>query len=230
MTPSREKFWIEDSEDGGQVVKIGGSGMTHVGFATRILQQMVVGSANLPYDKILWIAREQRASRGEKKDKDGNILVAGEPMYGPDLPGQAATPRVTGWFGAAYHVDKVPVGGQVDDRADVGTGGAMLGNMKEKLTTIPNWEYRIYLRPHPDPRTGIMYDAGNRLEAHLNANDKIVPPYIVCTEQKVGKEFVHTGLNTIMELERVHGVNSADDLKETFSDILAKFGPPADGK
>ena len=225
MTPGKDKFWIEDGD-----VKIGGSGMTHVGFATKIIQQMVVASANLPYQKVLWIFREQRASRGEKKNKDGDILVMGEPMYGPDLPGTAATPRVTSWFGGAYHCDKVPVGGEKDDRTDVKekAGGMVLkgaDTMADKFLHIPDWEYRIYLKPHPDPKTGILYDAGNRLEAYVNADKTIVKPFIVASEKKVGKGYVHTGLNTIWELERKFGANNADDLKEDLSDMLRRFNP-----
>lgn len=218
MTPGKDKFWISDSGDGLESIKIGGSSMTHVGFATRTLQQLVVASANLPYQKVLWLSREQRASRGEKKDKDGNILVAGEPMYGPDLPGTAATPRVTGWFGGAYHCDAVPVGGTKDTRADIPDN--ILPTLKDKLSIIPDWEYRIYLRPHPDPHTGIFYDAGNRLPSHLNANSEIVPSFFVCAEKKVNGKFVHSGLNSIWDIEKKHGTNDVDDMKAEFADLM----------
>lgn len=213
MTPGKEKFWIED-----QGVKIGGSGMTHVGFATKMLHQFVVASANLPLMKILWISREQRASRGEKKDKDGNILVAGEPMYGPDIPGTAATPRVTSWFGGAYHTDAVPIGeGTSDARQDA---TPMMANVMK----VPTLEYRLYLRKHPDPRTGFMYDAGNRMPAVLNANHKIVPPYIVCSEQRTPEGgYIHKGINTVWDIEADHCTDVASDLRQDLGEMLAKF-------
>lgn len=227
MTPGEDKFNVQDTVEGGSNVHLHGSSPMHVGEACRILQRMVISSANLPYDKVVWIAREQRGSRGEKKDKSGNVIIAGEPMYGPDLPGNAATPRVTSWFGGAYHCDAAPKGGVKDDRPVGGSaaGAGMLGGSSaDRLSLIPNWEYRIYLRPHPDPITGLLYDAGNRLPAHLNANDKIVPPYLTCTVEDSGNgDFKCQGLNTIWEIERTHGDQMISAAKSKFASLLEKF-------
>lgn len=229
MTPGADKFWVEDSIDGGDHVKIGGSSPTHVGLACRYIQELVTMSAALPYQKVLWIAREQRVNKGEKTNKQGDqILVQGEPMYGPDLPGKKATERVTSWFGGAYHCDRVPTGaGTEDKRPDaLGSGGMMIaGPLSAKTTTVPDYEYRLYIRPHPHPTTGILYDAGNRLPAHINnADETLKKPFIACTEVREGKGFKMTGLNTMWELERTAGAGAVEDLTEDLSEMLKKFG------
>jgi len=223
MTMSKEKFNVEDSIEGGLKVDYKATGMTQIGEACRLLQRYVISSAALPYMRVLWIAREQRASKGEKKDKEGNIIVAGEPMYGPDLPGTAATPRVRSWFGGCYHTARVPLPGILDDRKDAATGsmGIPMPAMTEKLTRIPKYEYRLYLSPHPDPTTGILYDAGNRLEAYLNSSQEATKPYIVCTEEITADAIVHHGLNDVWELERTKGAGMVNRLQEIASKKLA---------
>jgi len=220
-TMDETKFNIKDEGEGLNPVHIHGASMTQIGEACKFIHRMITASANLPYQRVLWIAREQRASRGEKKDKAGNIVVAGEPMYGPDLPGTAATPRVTSWFGGAYHCDAVPRAGQKDDRPTAASGNPLLGGAaSEKLSNIPEWEYRIYLRAHPDPATGLLYDAGNRMPPHLN-----VPPFYTCTVDEVAPgEFKCQGLSTIWELERTQGIGTSDALRQKFGDLLKKYG------
>ncbi len=230
MSPGEDKFSVKDFEMGGKIVNKRGSSPTHVGEICRILQELVMHSANLPYQKVLWIAREQRAAKGQKTDKQGNVIIAGEPIYGPDLPGQAATQRVCSWFGAAYHTAKVPVeGGFVDERKDVGghAGAMYMGDeQKRKLTEVPKEEYRLYLRPHPDHVTGIMYDAGNRLPAYVNDGQFADKPFVVCTEKVEQTEkdikFIHTGLNTIYEMERTMAQDTATKLGNSFKSWLDK--------
>ena len=222
-TMGEDKFNIKDSGEGMQDVHIHAVSMTQIGEACRFLHRLVTASAALPYMKVLWIAREQRANRGEKKDmKTGNIIVAGEPMYGPDLPGTASTPRVTSWFGGAYHCDAVPKGGVQDDRPTAASGNPLMASQAAKLATIPGWEYRLYLRPHPDASTGLLYDAGNRMPPHIE-----VPPFITCTVEETPAEsgnFKCQGLNTVWEMERTQGVTTKDALRTKFSDVLSKFG------
>ena len=89
-----------------------------------------------------------------------------------------------------------------------------------KAVLVPEWEYRIYLRPHPDATTGLLYDAGNRMPPHVK-----VPPYYVCwMKENAAGDFDCQGLSTIWQLEKDQGTGTIEGLASKFGDILSKFG------
>lgn len=233
MTPNRESFWVSDVDPvTDKEHAYGGSSGTHVYFVQQRLQELVTASANLPYEKMLWLSRETRGSKGEKKSRDKvtkqmEIIIQGEAMYGPALPGSGdIISRVTSWFGGAYHCERV-IDSYIDDPnpPQPAAGGGIGGGLRGNLGKIPVWEYRMYLQPHPNPTTGLLYDAGNRFAAVVNSDPKIIKPYIVCTEtyDKAAKVFKHTGLNTLYDMEDAYNVGQADDLRESLADMIAKF-------
>lgn len=231
MTPGKDKFSVSDVDPStGQRVEFGGSSGTHVYFAQQRLYELVVASANLPVDKKLWIAREARGSRGEKKARsaDGkgyDVVVAGEPMYGPQIPGSGdVITRITGWFGGSYHTDIVDVSPQA--APDPMNPFAQMAPKKDP----PKLEYRLYLKPYPDSRTGVLYDVGNRFGSAANADPAKVPAYLVCSEVVDGKKLIHTGLNTVYQKEADFSKGTTENLRETFAEMLAKFNKDGGSK
>ena len=215
MSPGKDKYNVIING-----VSLTGSAPTHVGFIHDRMYEYVVASTYLPTERVLWTARQSLGAIGEKKDKDGNVVKVGIPVFGPELPGSAATHRVTGWFGGAYHLDKVQVGTTEDKREDA---------KQQAANAIPKYEYRLWLQKHHHPDFGVPFDVKNRLPAELNAKllDVNGPtkgkPYIVCTETRQGKGFVHTGINTVWKLEEDYIAKTTSEINEDLAEVLGKF-------
>lgn len=217
MSPGKDKYNV--IIDGKTYT---GSAPTHVGFIHDKMYDYITASTYLPVDKVLWTARQQIGAIGEKKDKNGDVLKVGFPVFGPALPGNAATHQVTAWFGGAYHLDKVPVGDIEDKRQD-----ALMQN--ESKMKVKEYEYRLYLEKHIHPEFGIPFDVKNRLPADINARLGKLDgptkgrPYIVCTERRAGHGWLHTGLNTVWEMEEGYVASALADAKEDLKELMAKF-------
>lgn len=215
MSPGKDKYYVVI--DGKPLT---GSAPTHIGFIHDRVYEYVVASTYFETERVLWTGRQSLGAIGEKKDKEGNVIKVGIPVFGPDLPGSAATHRVTGWFGGAYHLDKVKVGTVKDERED-----ALQAAAKE----VPVYEYRLWLQRHNHPDFGAAFDVKNRLPAEVNAKltDPSGPtkgrPYIVCTEKRKGPAWIHTGINTVWELEESYIQKSLDDINEDLKDVLKTF-------
>jgi len=106
-------------QDGG--LWIGAATRGHYGTAQSQIKNKVGESRHLPVDYVWWTA-----GREDGKDSDRNVTV-----FGPKLPGSAATADVPRWFGTTLSCCAVPV-----------TAGANGQPGDVKL------EYRLYLKPY----------------------------------------------------------------------------------
>lgn len=179
QTPDRDEFFVTSGE-----FKWTFRAPSHIGWSQERMEEFVDMSSVLPYQRILWTARELRS-----EDKKGNAII------GPELPGSAATGKVPGWFGACLHLVAVPGEQITDDRPNL----SMMAKSK-----FQRLERRLYLIPHPDERTGNMLDAKNRLPAEVQtANDDLKRGYIKSTivYGPDGKVVNRIGLNTYYDME-----------------------------
>lgn len=203
QTPDRDEFNVKSGD-----LKWTFRAPSHIGFIQERMEEFVNASSVLPYQRVLWTARELR---GENKK--------GDTVIGPELSGTAATGKVPAWFGACLHLIAVPGEKIADDRP----GLAMMA--KDKFQRM---EFRLYLIPHPDARTGITLEAKNRLpaevQARLTSTGYIKSETIFETDHK-GKLLTDPTTNEPVIKERI-GLNTYYDmeskLQEVTTDLLAK--------
>ena len=79
---------------------VGGSTQNHYGTAQRQIKQKVQESRLLPVDFVIWTFTKEMGT-------DDNSRVA---VYGPKLPGSAATPDVPRWFGPMLSIASLDSG------------------------------------------------------------------------------------------------------------------------
>ena len=118
-----------------------GGNMTYYGFAQSFLYEVVMKSNMLPVEKVIWSALE---AKGEDE-------VTRSPIYGPAIAGKKATGKAGAWFGNLLHFDASQTVGTVEKDDTLKTG------MVAITTNV-----RMYLRPHADGFTKIIYPAKTR--------------------------------------------------------------------
>lgn len=140
------------SQDPNFTLKIGettyyGSNMTYFGFVQERLYDCVMKTHMLPVHKVYWTATET------KGEDDGNKV------YGPAIAGKKSIGKAPQWFGDCLHFEMI----QREAAKDAKTG----------FTTIST-EWAMYLQPHADPITKIVFPAKIRL---VNTTGEQVPEY-----------------------------------------------------
>lgn len=195
QTPDRNEFFVTSGEQ-----KWTFRAPAHFGFVQERMEEWVGMSSVLPYQRVLWTARELRA-----ESKNGDTIV------GPELPGKAATGSVPGWFGACLHLVAVPGELITDDRPDL---SSMAKGKFKKM------EHRLYLIPHPDGRTGITLDSKNRLPAEvvpMLTKTGYIRSEVLYEVDAKGKEIVGPDGNPIVK-ERI-GLNTYYDMEAKLQDV-----------
>ena len=120
-----------------------GGNMTYFGFVQQRLCEFVASTNSLPVEKVIWTALE---SRGEDE-------VTKSPIMGPAIVGKKSTGKAGAWFGNMLHFDTVMKGGLAEIDPKVKSESAMV-----PIST----EFRMYLRPHAEALSRIMFPAKSR--------------------------------------------------------------------
>lgn len=120
-----------------------GGNMTYFGFVQQRLCEFVASTNSLPVEKVIWTALE---SKGEDE-------VTKSPIMGPAIVGKKSTGKAGAWFGNMLHFDTVMAGGQAEADPKVKSESALV-----PITT----EFRMYLRPHAEALSRIMFPAKSR--------------------------------------------------------------------
>ena len=136
--------WADNFMVSGQVVQMHFRSNTRgdYGFVQNQLYSIVSQMNSLPCHAVLHTALDSTTT------DDGQVVG------GPDIAGKKATAQCGAWFGDLLHAQDymVPRKEKVPD--------AQTGETVEQVTY--DTRVRYYFRPHPDPRTGIVYPAGSR--------------------------------------------------------------------
>lgn len=120
-----------------------GGNMTYFGFVQQRLCEFVASTNSLPVEKVIWTALE---SKGEDE-------VTKSPIMGPAIVGKKSTGKAGAWFGNMLHFDTSMTGGvaEVDPK------------IKSESASVPiTTEFRMYLRPHAEALSRIMFPAKSR--------------------------------------------------------------------
>jgi len=120
-----------------------GGNMTYYGFIQQRICEFVASTNSLPVEKIIWTALE---SKGEDE-------VTKSPIMGPAIVGKKSTGKAGAWFGNMLHFEAVMTGGTAEADPKVKSEAALV-----PITT----EFRMYLRPHAEALTRIMFPAKTR--------------------------------------------------------------------
>lgn len=120
-----------------------GGNMTYFGFVQQRLCEFVANTNSLPVEKVIWTALE---SKGEDE-------VTKSPIMGPAIVGKKSTGKAGAWFGNMLHFDTVMTGGNAEADPKVKSESAMV-----PIST----EFRMYLRPHAEALSRIMFPAKTR--------------------------------------------------------------------
>jgi hypothetical protein len=123
-----------------------GSSKGHYGFTQNQLYSLVTNFQSLPVEYVLFTGHEK------KFKEDGTTMM----QYGISVPGQALTPLVPTWFGDCIHAQdyRVPVKLKVPSMTNP-------GEMVEEDTV--EIRARYYFVKHPDPDTGLIFEAKPRV-------------------------------------------------------------------
>lgn len=130
------------SQDPNFKLKVGdttyyGGNMSYYGFIQKEVAKYVANSSMLPVEKVIWTALE---AKGEEEGTKS-------PIYGPAIEGKKAIGKAGAWFGNMLHFEAVEKVGTKDDKTQ-----------QLNVTT----DVVMYLKPHADPLTKVMFHAGTR--------------------------------------------------------------------
>src|ERR1017187_9713177 len=120
-----------------------GGNMTYFGFVQQRLCEFVASTNSQPVEKVIWTALE---SKGEDE-------VTKSPIMGPAIVGKKSTGKAGAWFGNMLHFDTSMTGGTAEADPKIKSESAMV-----PITT----EFRMYLRPHAEALSRIMFPAKSR--------------------------------------------------------------------
>jgi hypothetical protein len=123
-----------------------GNSQGHYNFVQNQLYSMITNFQSLPVSYVLFTGHE-------KKYKEDGAPMA---QYGVSVPGNAITPLVPTWLGDCIHAQdyKVPVTVKVPDAS------VESGFVEEQTVRV---RCRYYFVKHPDPDTGLIFDAKPRV-------------------------------------------------------------------
>lgn len=138
---------MKTSQEASYVIRDGatsyaGGNISQFGFVQDRLYEFVMKTHMLPVEKVLWTALEA------KGEEEGTRI----PIFGPAIAGKKATGKAGQWFGNMLHFDVV----NKDTAAEVDPV------TKKVLDAKISSEYRMYLRPHAEPSSKIMFPAKTR--------------------------------------------------------------------
>jgi hypothetical protein len=132
-----------------------GGSIAAFGFVQDRIYDFVMKSHMIPLvEKVLWTALE---AKGEEA---GMRL----PVFGPDIEGKKATAKAGQWFGNMFHVE-----------AGVQQVGVDEASQSIKLVT----QVYLYMKPHADKHTGIVYPA--KVRAPFQLADKVPEKVLLTT-------------------------------------------------
>lgn len=121
-----------------------GNSKGHYGFVQGQLYSLVTNFTSLPVSYVLFTAHEKKYS------EDGTL------QYGIAAPGKAITPYIPTWVGDCIHAQdyKVKESVQVESMTEPG---------KKVAEEVVRVRCRYYFLKHPDPDTGIIFEAKPRV-------------------------------------------------------------------
>lgn len=123
-----------------------GGNQSYYGWVQRALGQYVFKSAMIPgLHKVIWTALE---AKGEEN---------GEPLYGPAIAGKKAIGKAGAWFGNCLHFEAIET---ILPPARTSTSQGQPDATAKQLSVAT--EIKMYLRPHADAKSKIMFHAGTR--------------------------------------------------------------------
>lgn len=135
---------VQLSQDPNYVLRDGntdyaGGSIAAFGFVQDRIYDFVMKSHMIPLvDKVLWTALE---AKGEEQ---GTRM----PIFGPDIEGKKATAKAGQWFGNMFHME---------------SGSQQVGVDEAAQTIKLQTQTFMYLKPHADKTTGIIYPAKARV-------------------------------------------------------------------
>jgi hypothetical protein len=166
--------------------KYAGGSMAAYGFVQDRAYDFVMKSHMIPYvKKVLWTALE---GRGEE---EGTRI----PVFGPNIEGKKAIGKAGQWFGNMIHMEAV---------------GTTTQDEKTKQLEVST-DVWMYLRPHADPNSKIVFPAKIRVPFQMVADipDRVCLPFRKTTPN------LATVYQAIEELQKRAAKQFDQHIKET---------------
>ena len=155
VTPFQESVTIVDAlgRESQSAETFAAPAKAHYGFGQNLAYGLINAFSSLPVELVGFTMLEKKA---EEEDRTT--------IYGPDVPGKAATPKVPSWVGDCLHFYGFDETKEVPLLDEKGTQ-ILDANKKPVLRKIMEHKVHAYFMRHPDPKSQIAYPAKPRVPA-----------------------------------------------------------------